>query len=167
MKMYQRGLVAMVFAANAIGAMSARASEVVSIPWSAALQTSPSPDDCIPYLPYVYGSTSNECYLTFPLSIPVGHTILGIAVTHGTDNMFPGGQPFFFAYLDVSTLVPATNDVEKFIWTSSSVVPSGTFDKHPLMTHLDQFPVLPNTIYQVVVGLANGADVAGIEVTYN
>lgn len=171
MKMFQRGLMALVLATTAVGAISAHA-EVVNIPWSAAIQATPNPEDCAIYFPLGFGTGSNECYVDFPLSIPVGHTIEQIAVLHSTDNMFPNGQPFIEAFLSVATLAPAWNDAGKFAWSSSNAVPTGTIDRHTLMAqfgkvYVDQFVVAPSTNYTVHVSLQYGAAVSGIEVTYN
>lgn len=160
-----------ILAANAAGAAAAHASEFVTIPWSAAFQTNPGPNECIPYFPYFFGSTASECYVDFPLSIPAGRTIQQISVLHGTDNQLPVGQPYIEAYLEIVTLLPAAGDTLKFLWNSVDVVPSGTFDRHPLMAqfgknYYDQFQVATYTTYHVLVALQNGAQVAGIEVIY-
>jgi len=158
--------------AMGMGMVSAHA-EVVNIPWSAALPTNADPDhQCVPSFPDSFGSDSDECYLAFPLSIPVGHTIQQIAVYHGTDNMFPGGQPYFYAHLETVTTAPTATESSKFSWESSNAVPTDTIQTHRLMMqvnniYFDQFQVAPKTTYQVVVALMNGASVSGIEVTYN
>lgn len=170
-KLYQRGLVpALLLAASATCAISAHA-DTVTIPWSAALQTNPGPQVCFPSFPYVFTSGQDECYLSFPLSIPVGHTIEQIAVIYTTNDALPG-QPFFQTWLEADTLIPSGGEKESFFWTTTAETPTATFEKHLLMIQLgklypDQFQVAPDTIYHVHVALMNGAAIGGVEVTYN
>jgi hypothetical protein len=171
MKMYRVGFIAATLAANALAVMSAHA-EVLNIPWSAALQTTDNPA-CTPYQPFAFGSSTlgGQCYVDFPVSLPVGRTIQQIAVLHGSDNTNPANQPYFEALLDVVTLLPAIDETEKFLWTSTAPVPTGLVDRHQLMAqakgiYFDQFQVLGYTQYHVIVSLDYGAFVSGIEVTY-
>jgi hypothetical protein len=175
MKMYQRGLLALSLSAAA--AITANASEVLTIPAHAALPTDGDPSACVASAVFgFWGPTGGQCYLDFPLTIPVGHTIQQIAVVHSTNAMNPAGA-FISSFVGTLTFssVPAQEN-QLFLWSSfGQVLPSGSYDRHQLMAQVaapkgtlypDSFPIVAGTTYHVFVQLEN-TYLAGIEVTYN
>jgi len=175
MKTFQRGLIALssVFCLGA--AICANASEVLTIPASAAHPYDGDPSACIPGANYYWGPDGATCYLTVPLTIPVGHTIQQVAIVHSTDSMIPGA-PFIQSFVgDLRYASPLANDTH-FLWTSWDYVPDGTFEAHRLMkqivvpgggtTYPDAFVVAPDTAYYVFLQIENES-FWGVRVTYN
>lgn len=162
-------LVSSVYAALlAVASMSAVASQVINIPASAATPASSNTDLCQAGVMYYY-AYDWECYVYFPITVPVGHTIQQIAIDHETGANAPFINAFLFG------IDHATQQTQAFNWISFDPVPPGTIDRHPLMQEIitphgtaypDAFQVAPNTLYSVVVAIQNHG-VSGIEVTYN
>lgn len=108
------------------------------------------------------------CDFAFPLTIPPGHTIEQITIVHGT--LANHGLAVVNAYLSTlnfATSVPGT----EFEWLSSAVVPDGTFQGTHLMNQTkfgypDEFVTQPNTMYQIVAHVEDGAFVTGLQVIY-
>ena len=155
-----------------LASTSAGASQVVNIPWSAAMPVTQNTDLCQTMQPFAYFAFDTECYVWFPISVPVGHTIQQIAVIHMTDSMNPN-PPLIFAVLD--TMDHAQNESQLFYWSSTNPVAANTLERRPLMQEIvtksgtvypDAFQVAPNTMYSVLVGLTNHG-VSAIELTYN
>ena len=166
----------MLLAMNAVVAVSAHASEVVTIPASAALPTDGDPSVCVPEPLFgFWGPPGGQCYLDFPLSIPAGRTIQQVAIVHATDSMNPQ-SPFVLAYVGGVKYSTPTQQIQKFLWSSLDYVPDGTYDVHRLMGQVlspkggfvypDSFVVAADTAYHVFVQIEN-TGLVGIQVTYN
>lgn len=129
-------------------------------------------DLCQTNWPVSYDGLGYECYVYFPVTVPVGHTIQQIAVLHGTGPMDPNSPPFIHAYL--SSVDQQVNTSQNFLWQSTAVFPL-TIDRHPLMQEIitahgtvypDAFQVAAKTTYNVIVAVQYHS-VVGLEITYN
>src|SRR4051812_446666 len=118
-KSYRHSAIAALALSAALSAGHVQASQTLTIPYAAALPRSEGTENCINDQPFDYSTTTDECYLVFPIEIATGHTIHQISVFHTTTNFNPG-QGFIQAWLDVLTLTPAQpmSEQQRFLWTA-------------------------------------------------
>ena len=164
--------VAAAFGLTLLAANPVRA-DTLNIPAAAARTGSTLTPSCDAQFGVDYISGHEACYVEFPISVPVGHSIQQIAILHSTDNSFL--FPLVTATLQVTHLSPLSTSPE-FSWISVDPVFTGSVDDHKLMSeivsrggtvYVDQFVVEPKTMYSVILQLQNGAAVEGVEITYH
>ena len=148
-------------------------ADVLYIPFSTGLSGNSVSPACNNYLANFFMSNGPNCWAQIPISIPAGRTIQQLTLFHG-NGAAPG--PFIEASLHVVNMSTSTpgEDV-KFAWNSNVALIDGEVERRAMMVQVpikggtvypEQFPVAANTMYTVVVQLANGAAVEGVQVTY-
>jgi hypothetical protein len=172
MKTLKNGLqITMLMLAGVI-ASHARA-DVLYIPFSTGLSGNSVTPACNNYPANFFMSDGPHCWAQIPISIPAGRTIQQLTLFH-SNGAAP--SPFIEASLHVVTMSTNTpgEDV-KFAWNSGVALFNGEVERRAMMVQLpikggmvypDQFPVVANTMYTLVVQLNNGAAVEGLQVTY-
>ena len=110
-----------------------------------------------------------SCDITFPITLPVGHTIKQIAVIHHDNLVFPNAS--ISAYLQGRQLAPPYQDYDAFFWDQVSPVPSGTRATDRMMAqsgklYPDAFVVQMGFTYTIHMTVRNGAVIDGLQITY-
>lgn len=166
MKKYQRGLMAATLALSSYAAIPAYA-EVLNIPASAALMSGDSLGSGCHIGPFISADVSGGiCDFQIPLTVPTGHTIQQISVVYSVAN----NPSFIHASLEVLDFVTPMESTQ-FEWLSNPG-PNGVLQVNRLMAQTkygaypDAFLVQPNTMYQVLLHLEDGAFAAGLQITY-
>ena len=148
-------------------------ADVLYIPFSTGLSGNSLSPACNNFLANAYVSDGPSCWLQIPISIPVGRTIEQLTVFHSN-----GDVPFPFIEASLHIVGMSTNPTSeevKFAWNSNVDLFNGDVARQPMMAQLpikggyvypDQFPVVANTMYTLVVQLENKAAIEGLQVTY-
>ncbi len=173
MKISLRVLSASLAMLSALFVTPAFATDTLYIPASAANPAAGDPDFyCYvgpPGISFTASQAATYCEVGFPLTIPVGHTIKQIAVIHADTGNF--ADPYIQTYLDIRQTFPPYSPSSMFFWDSTTPVPGGTVATTKLMaqvgkTYPDAFVVQMGNLYTVIVRVAEGARVDGLQITY-